>query len=86
MATDLKKVLENLFNKRFNNDGNTLSHGMQDDTYSCGVCTVNAVDHALFGATVFKPEDRWEIRIGYFTRLVKAHNLVSTNVLAARPS
>ena len=57
VATDLKKVLKNLFNKHFNNDGNTLSHGMQDDTYSCSVCTVNAVDHMLFSATVFKPKN-----------------------------
>ncbi|OJT07821.1 hypothetical protein TRAPUB_1281 [Trametes pubescens] len=40
---DLQAWLLHAFQKTFTNKGNTLAHGRQDDTHSCGVCTVNAI-------------------------------------------
>ncbi len=60
--------------RRVEDGGNTLTHGTQEDTFSCGICTVNAVDHALFNVELFIPRQRRVWRAYYFNKLVRAQN------------
>ena len=50
---DVLGVMLNVVGRRIQDAGNTLAHGTQEDSYSCGICTVNAVDHALFKTDLF---------------------------------
>ena len=53
VVRDLQKVFSAVFKIVFTDAGNTLAHGVQEDSSSCGVCTVNAIEHAVFGAKLF---------------------------------
>ncbi len=73
LVCDLQGVLKRMFMSEFSNAGNTLEHGLQNDDHSCGVCTINAIDHALFGTALFIPRMRRVLRCQYFKRLVVPH-------------
>jgi len=47
--TSLQKWLKSAFGKWFKGRGNTLSHAVQDDGYSCGIITLNTLAFAIFG-------------------------------------
>jgi len=44
--------------------------GLQLDCYSCGICVMNAMEHALFQVPLFTGNDRHRLRIQYFVNLV----------------
>ncbi|KAI0669608.1 hypothetical protein C8Q78DRAFT_977184 [Trametes maxima] len=82
VVEDLQDWLLKTLNRHFADGGNSLAHGLQEDGYSCGICTVNTIEHALFGTELFTHQRRRSLRVRYFNRLVMAHNnmpiLVST--------
>ena len=57
----LRKWLRNEFGKDFVNKGDCMLHGVQVDSYSCGIITTNTIDCAATGAHVWKPKHSiWE--------------------------
>lgn len=46
--------------------GNVLAIGEQVDTNSCGICVLNAIEHAIFGHSLFQYATRHEHRLRYF--------------------
>ena len=73
VVRDLQVVLEAMFNILFVDAGNSLAHGIQEDGHSCGICTVNAFEHALFGVPLFTPQTSRLLRMQYFLRLTESH-------------
>ncbi|EIW74508.1 hypothetical protein CONPUDRAFT_159809 [Coniophora puteana RWD-64-598 SS2] len=66
----LTRWLKYEFNgSKFKELGNTLPHGVQEDSSSCGICTVNTIAHNLFGEPLFKHKDRLKHRISLFIDL-----------------
>lgn len=51
--------------------GNTLPIGQQKDGHSCGICVVNAIEHAMSDVPLFTDADRYHLRIWYFVEAVK---------------
>jgi hypothetical protein len=52
----VKKVqawLKREFGKEFTDNGNKMTHGKQEDDFSCGVVLPNSMEQELFGATLF---------------------------------
>ncbi|KAH9841944.1 uncharacterized protein C8Q71DRAFT_885445 [Rhodofomes roseus] len=70
----LQKWLQRDFGRKFNDLGNTLPHGQQKDTSSCGICTINTIAHALFGDGLFTHKTRHKLRVEYFNIAVRAYN------------
>ncbi|TFY54559.1 hypothetical protein EVJ58_g8792 [Rhodofomes roseus] len=70
----LQKWLQRNFGRKFNDLGNTLPHGQQKDTSSCGICTINTIAHALFGDGLFTHKTRHKLRVEYFNIAVRAYN------------
>ncbi|TDL15221.1 hypothetical protein BD410DRAFT_809111 [Rickenella mellea] len=71
-------ALQSWFKERFNGSftckGDTLTHGRQQDTLSCGVCMQNTIAHALFGDPIFTHRTRRQLRMQNFTELASQHN------------
>lgn len=74
IVKDMQRVVLTLFRLRLKDAGNTLTHGTQDDTNSCGICMANVVEHALFGSELFVHWQRQYWHAYYFNKLVEAHN------------
>jgi hypothetical protein len=56
--------------EEFNNLGNILSHGVQDDGNSCGVALINTLEHALYTDTeIFQHRHRRMHRMQLFVHL-----------------
>lgn len=64
---------------------NDLPCGRQNDSYSCGVCAINAIAHHLFGDQLFTPKESRLLRIRYFNILGGEH-LSEQNVSPLRTS
>ena len=60
-----------VFGAKFEDLGNALPIGRQSDGHSCGICVVNAVEHAIFGAPLFIDRNRYNLRTRYFVEAVK---------------
>ncbi|ETW76739.1 hypothetical protein HETIRDRAFT_222774, partial [Heterobasidion irregulare TC 32-1] len=71
---NLQGWLKQAFNMKFCNGGNSLACGQQLDSNSCGICTINAIEHNLFDMEKFTHAKRRYWRIHYFICLSKAHN------------
>lgn len=67
----LENWLEVAFGVSFKDMGNTLPIGRQKDGHSCGICVVNAIEHAMFDVPLFTDTDRYHLRIWYFVEAVK---------------
>lgn len=70
------------FGRTFDDCGNTLPHGRQNDSFSCGPGAINTIEHNLFGVEVLSHRTRRLWRLRYFNALVRARNcsqLVSTS-------
>ncbi|KAJ3007533.1 hypothetical protein NUW54_g3516 [Trametes sanguinea] len=55
--------------------GNSLAHGLQRDSSSCGICTINTLAHNIFGPGVplfVQPKAR-HLRLEAFIMVAKAH-------------
>lgn len=55
----------------FKNLGQSLPIGTQQDGISCGVCVLNALEHALLDAPLFTHNQRNLLRVEYFTKIAK---------------
>ena len=71
------------FGAPFEDLGNTLPIGRQDDRHSCGICVVNAIEHAIFGVPLFTDRDRYCLHIQYFVEAVK-HLLDNVSPICCR--
>jgi hypothetical protein len=65
----LREWLEPALGAEFEGNGRTLPIGSQNDGNSCGVCVLNAIDHAIFGTALFRPGDRHLVRMNLFAML-----------------
>lgn len=86
-STDVQYVrrgLENwlgvAFGVPFKDLGNAFPIGRQEDGSSCGICVVNAIEHAMFGAPLFMNKDRKALRVRYFVAAV-THLLENVSIL-----
>ncbi|KAI0329285.1 hypothetical protein GY45DRAFT_1253214 [Cubamyces sp. BRFM 1775] len=52
--------------------GNTLTHGLQTDSSSCGLCTINTLAHNIFEDPLYRQKDSASIRMEYFCVLAQA--------------
>ena len=59
-----------LFHVRFKNIGSVMPIGIQEDTVSCGVCVLNALEHAVLNTRLFTQNHRNNLRVQYFTDIV----------------
>ncbi|KAF9641889.1 hypothetical protein BDM02DRAFT_3194339, partial [Thelephora ganbajun] len=59
------------FGALFEDLGSTLPIGRQSDGHSCGICVINAMEHAMFGVPLFTDKNRYSLRIQYFVEAVK---------------
>ncbi|KAH7906400.1 hypothetical protein BJ138DRAFT_1016289 [Hygrophoropsis aurantiaca] len=62
--------LKKQFGSSFQDEGDTLEHGVQKDQFSCGICVVNAIAHCVFGDELFTHAKRFALRIALFAELV----------------
>ena len=76
-STELQHIrhgLENWLNGgfwgSFEDLGNTFLIGQQQDGYSCGICVVNAIEHAMFNVPLFTDQDCYILRVRYFVEAV----------------
>lgn len=67
----LEKWLSVAFRVEFKDLGNTFPIGQQADGHSCGICVVNAIEHAMFGVLLFTDGDCYCLRVQYFVEAVK---------------
>jgi hypothetical protein len=70
LRNGLGKWLTRAFGGAFIDNGQTLSIGQQDDTYSCGICVLNSMEHAVCNVPLYTHADRHTLRVTYFTRLM----------------
>ena len=78
----MKKIrtwLRHCFNMTPSYGGNSLPHGMQRDTFSCGLFVINTFAHALFGDRLLSGSEAVPIRIDWFVKLAK-HVVKDNNV------
>ena len=71
LRTRLQAWLERAFGGQFVDKGNSLPIGWQRDDSSCGICVLNAMEHAAFGVPLFQHEDRFGLRIRYFVVMAR---------------
>ena len=69
LQTGLRRWISVAFGKKIISVGRRLTIGRQDDGNSCGICVLNAMDHAMFGAPLFQHEAREAIRMDLFLRM-----------------
>jgi hypothetical protein len=67
----LSTWLTHVFGGSFKDLGSTLSIGKQNDEHSCGICVINAMEHAVLNTALFTHEDRYTLRIRYFVELAE---------------
>ena len=67
----LANWLKAVFGSAFKDLGSTFLIGRQEDGHSCGICVVNAIEHAMFGAPLFTDGDRYRLRVRYFVEAIK---------------
>jgi len=68
-VNSLQTWFETCFGKPFENRGNTLAHAVQDDTFSCGIITINTIEHAIFGRALWEHNCSSKERLAWFKRL-----------------
>jgi hypothetical protein len=75
--TDIVKNLQwwtkEHFGRRFQNLGDELEHGDQNDWTDCGIVAANTAAREIFGDTKWTAERKEEERLLWFLTLVKKH-------------
>jgi hypothetical protein len=69
LYTALRTWLNAVYGGASRSVGRKFTIGTQDDGSSCGVCVMNAMDHAMFGQALFTQADRHLVRMGLFAKL-----------------
>ena len=59
------------FGGGFGNTGRRFPVGVQDDSHSCGIFVLNAMEHAMRGVKLFEQDNRSLVRMEYFTKLLR---------------
>jgi len=84
---DITKILDGLgrwlatsFSRSFKKLGETLPIGTQKDAISCGICALNALEHALLDAPLYTHNRRNLLRVQYFVNIA---NLLLDHVSTA---
>ncbi|KAJ8085471.1 hypothetical protein PM082_004287 [Marasmius tenuissimus] len=67
----LRKWFKHTFGRDVTVNGDSLDHGLQDDTYSCGVCAVNTIAHAVFNDPLWVPRMKVLHRVQWFLDLAE---------------
>ncbi|KIJ59916.1 hypothetical protein HYDPIDRAFT_32656 [Hydnomerulius pinastri MD-312] len=62
----LKRWLDARFGGQFRLLNEQMAHGMQTDTFSCGIVTANTIAHAIFGEALWQPSSRSMARASWF--------------------
>lgn len=65
------------FQGPFEELGSTMEHGIQQDTTSCAITTVNMLVHKALGDLLWNVTQRDSARVQWFNQLVKQQILVS---------
>jgi hypothetical protein len=71
LYTGMRKWLGLKFGRKFSSSGRKFTIGLQQDGSSCGLCALNAMDHAMLQATLFEHSMRDRIRMDYLVRMVR---------------
>jgi hypothetical protein len=61
--------LKIVFREDFRSGDGRLAIGSQEDTSSCGVCAISAMEHSAFSVPNFSHRTRNTIRIRYFVEM-----------------
>jgi len=70
-VSNLQLWLKSAFRKKFKSRGNTLPHAVQEDSFSCGIITLNTLEHAIFSRSLWEPPRAVEERLRWFSRLAE---------------
>jgi hypothetical protein len=70
IITRLQWWFEKRFNGKFTDLGHTLPHGQQKDCCSCGLFTINTIEHRVFGYPLGVPSPAFE-RVRWFALTAK---------------
>jgi hypothetical protein len=70
LQAGLRKWVRLAFGKTVIGKGRKFSTGKQDDGNSCGICVLNAMDHAMIGTPLFRHETREATRMDLFLRMI----------------
>ena len=74
MMEAVGRWLNSQFNEvRWKNKGNSLPIGVQFDSNSCGICSINAIAHAVFQDPVWRHGQRGLERVQWFVILAEHH-------------
>jgi hypothetical protein len=68
---DLKKWVEKLFSGPFTYDCARFPHGAQQDSYNCGIFTINAIGHGVFGDPILMAAEANKERLRWFALFAK---------------
>ncbi|KAF8328951.1 hypothetical protein F5887DRAFT_1287968 [Amanita rubescens] len=71
LMANIRKWLHHHFNMTPTYCGNSLPHGMQRDTFSCGLFVINTFAHALFGDCLLSGSHAVVSRIDWFVKIAK---------------
>ncbi|PSR70772.1 hypothetical protein PHLCEN_2v13350, partial [Hermanssonia centrifuga] len=71
--------LQKRFGSVFRDCGNTLEHGVQADAYSCGICAVNVIVHAVFDDSLWTHTHRGVERARWFLAMCRTDGDKTTN-------
>lgn len=66
-----QKWLQSAFRYKFKNMGDYLVHGVQNDSFSCGILLSNTISHAIFHTPIWIPRQGVFERVSWFVELVK---------------
>ena len=70
LMKNLRRWLHHCFAMTPSYHGNSLPHGIQHDTFSCGIFVINTFSHATFGERLLSGQDALTDRINWFIKLV----------------
>lgn len=70
-VSNLQLWLKSAFSKKFKSRGNTLPHALQDDSFSCGIITLNTLEHAISNRPLWNAQRAVDERLRWFSRLAE---------------
>jgi len=69
LMRSLRKWLSESFQQKFEDQGNSMTHGIQLDYHSCGIIVTNTIAHAIRGIPLWEQQWSNHERIQWFLRL-----------------
>lgn len=71
-VSNLQLWLKSAFGRKFKSRGNTLPHAIQEDSFSCGIITLNTLEHAISKRPLWETQRAVEERLRWFSRLAQS--------------